>query len=90
LLFLLPSLPLAGVTAVLLFNMTMPITLWAMTKIMPGAKGFAFGLLSFGLFLGFLPKYLGFTVSSKMPLVFALLTAGSLVLMLLGLRRIIS
>ena len=26
---------------------------------MPGSKGFAFGLLTFALFLGFLPAYFG-------------------------------
>ena len=63
LLFLLPQVPVAGVAAVLLFNMTMPVTLWAVARVMPGAKGFAFGLLTFGLFLGFLPVYLGVDVS---------------------------
>jgi len=87
LLFLLPGAPLAGVVAVLLFNMTMPITLWSMAKIMPGAKGFAFGLLTFGLFLGFLPIYLGIDVSSSASWLFALLAAVSLVFLLTGLRR---
>ena len=87
LLFLLPTIPIAGVTAVLLFNMTMPITLWALAKIVPGAKGFAFGLLTFGLFLGFLPVYLSFEVSSSASWLFAVLTAMSFVLLWLGLRR---
>jgi FSR family fosmidomycin resistance protein-like MFS transporter len=86
LLFLLPQIPLAGVAAVFLFNMTMPITLWAVAKIFQGAKGFAFGLLTFGLFLGFLPVYLG--VSSNEFWLFALIALVSLVLLLAGLRRI--
>jgi len=86
LLFLIPQFPLAGVTAVLLFNMTMPITLWAMAKILPGAKGFAFGLLTFGLFLGFLPVYLGVNISSNASWLFTLLVAVSLVLLRAGLR----
>ena len=87
LLFLFPTIPIGGVTAVLLFNMTMPITLWAAAKIMPRAKGFAFGLLTFGLFLGFLPVYLGVEVSSSMSWVFTGLTVGSFILLWLGLRR---
>lgn len=86
LLFLLPQIPLAGVTAVLLFNMTMPITLWAVAKILPGAKGFAFGLLTFGLFLGFLPVYLGINISSNI-FQFTLITAVSFFLLRGGLRR---
>jgi len=87
LLFIFPTVPLAGVSAVLLFNMTMPITLWVMAKIIPGAKGFAFGLLTFGLFLGFLPVYLGVEVSSGMSWLFMLFSVMSLVLLWYGLRR---
>lgn len=87
LLFLLPAIAPAGIVAVLLFNMTMPITLWAMAKMMPGAKGFAFGLLTFGLFIGFLPVYLGVEVPPSMPWLFALLAAGSLAILWFGLRR---
>jgi len=83
-LFLFPVIPLAGVTAVLLFNMTMPITLWVLAKLLPGAKGFAFGLLTFGLFIGFLPTYLGVEILPGTPL-FALLAAGSLILLWTGL-----
>ena len=88
LLFLLPGIPLAGVSAVLLFNMTMPITLWGMAKVLPGVKGFAFGLLTFGLFIGFLPVYLGIDVSSVISWLFAALAALSLILLWAGLRRV--
>ncbi len=49
----------AGLMALLLFNMTMPITLFALSRAMSGTKGFAFGLLTFALFVGFLPSYFG-------------------------------
>ena len=87
LLFLLPKIPVAGVAAVLLFNMTMPVTLWAVARVMPGAKGFAFGLLTFGLFLGFLPVYLGVDVSRYSSWIFAVISAVSMVLLLIGLRK---
>ncbi|MDE6594079.1 MAG: hypothetical protein K2K57_13585 [Oscillospiraceae bacterium] len=47
-----------GSLAVFLFNMTMPITLRAAADIMKGKRGFSFGLLTFGLFLGYIPMYL--------------------------------
>ncbi len=49
---------LPGLLAVFLFNMTMPITLRAAADIMKGNRGFSFGLLTFGLFLGYIPMYL--------------------------------
>ena len=58
-LFLLSGRPAAGCAAVLLFNMTMPVTLRAAADRLPGATGFSFGLLTFALFLGFLPEYMG-------------------------------
>ena len=48
-----------GLAAVFLFNMTMPITLYWMVYNMPRMPGFAFGCLTFALFLGFLPGYFG-------------------------------
>jgi len=85
LLFLFPQLPGAGVPAVFLFNMTMPITLWVVARIFPGAKGFSFGLLTFALFLGFVPVHLGVVA----PLwLFAPAAVVSLVLMLVGLHRL--
>ena len=88
LLFLFPKIPALGVSAVLLFNMTMPITLWVMAKFMPGAKGFAFGLLTFALFLGFLPVYLGVAVPQNASWLFALFAAVSLVLLLAGVKKV--
>ncbi len=84
-LFLLSSSPLAGTAAVFLFNMTMPITLWSAARLL--SPGLAFGTLTFALFLGFLPAWLGWP---------ALLTGGtgyaagalcSLALLALGLKR---
>lgn len=53
--------PLFGILAIFLFNMTMPITLHIISQILPSAKGFAFGILTFALFLGYLPYYLNKT-----------------------------
>ena len=47
-----------GLAALFFFNMTMPVTLYLLICTYPEAPGFSFGLLTFGLFLGFLPSYL--------------------------------
>ena len=79
--------PLPGVAAIFLFNMTMPVTLWVMAKIFPGAKGFSFGMLTFALFLGFLPVYFGVYVPSNTYWPFTLAATVSLVLISIGLRK---
>ena len=87
LLFCFGSVPLAGVAAVFLFNMTMPITLWAAAKLLPGGRGFAFGMLTFALFLGFLPTWLGWPVLMYDGLSYSLGALASLILLVLGLKR---
>ena len=51
-------LPAAGMAAVLCFNMTMPLTLSALTGMYPGSPGAAFGMTTLALFLGTLPSVL--------------------------------
>ena len=86
-LYLLCVLPLPGTLAVFLFNMTMPVTLWAVAKVTPGAKGFAFGLLTFGLFLGFLPSWLGWPSLLSGPWSYVLCALISLLLLVPALRK---
>lgn len=50
-----------GILAILLFNMTMPITLTALSNILNKSKGFAFGLLTFALFIGAVPVFFGYS-----------------------------
>lgn len=83
LLFLFSSRALPGLMAVFLFNMTMPLTLTRAASALSGAKGMSFGLMTFGLFLGFLPVYAGFSSSST--LLYSALSILSLGLMLPGL-----
>ena len=84
--YLLSGVPVCGTIAVFLFNMTMPITLWAAARLMPGGKGFAFGLLTFALFLGYLPTALGWPSILTTPWANALAAVVSLVVLLGGLR----
>ena len=87
-LFLFSQIPLVGILTVLLFNMSMPITLWAIAKIFPGAKGFSFGMLTFALFLGFLPTYLGVPSIENNFWIFSLAAIISGGFLYLGLRRV--
>ena len=86
-LFLLPQFPFFGVLAVLFFNMTMPVTLFEITKIFPNAKGFAFGLLTFALFLGFLPVYFGYNALFNKYWYFSVSCVLSLLLILVSVRK---
>ncbi len=51
--------PWAGIVGILVFNMTMPVTLAATARLMPGQEGFAFGLTCLALFCGALPVLAG-------------------------------
>ncbi len=80
-----PDWVVTGLLGVLFFQMTMPVTLWAAARCCPGAKGFSFGLLTFGLFLGFLPILFGYRLPAN-GLVLAAGTLLSLLLLYLGRR----
>ncbi len=86
-LYLASALPLPGVLAVFLFNMTMPVTLWAAARVMPGARGFTFGLLTFALFLGCLPSFLGWPNLLAGPVQYGLVALVSLALLWIPLRK---
>ena len=83
-LFCLSGSAVPGLLALLLFNMTMPMTLFALARSMPGTKGFSFGLLTFALFLGFLPVYLGAGTIAGPGM--ALVAVASALFLLPGLR----
>ena len=85
--YLLSGYPTFGTVAVFLFNMTMPITLWGVAQILKGAKGFAFGLLTFGLYIGFLPVYMEWTVLPICGLTLAITSICSMILIIIGLRK---
>ena len=85
--FCLSDIPFCGVLALFFFNMTMPITLFALAQAMPGCKGFSFGLLTFALFLGFLPAWFGAPAIGGLTM--ALVSLVSLLLLLPGLKRLL-
>ncbi|MDE5865134.1 MAG: hypothetical protein K2H31_00825, partial [Lachnospiraceae bacterium] len=61
--YLFSSIMPVGLAALFLFNMTMPITLYWVICAFLRMPGFAFGILTFALFLGFLPKYMGIEIA---------------------------
>jgi len=89
LLFVFSGTALPGLLAVVLFNFTMPITIWLLAKVFPGAEGFSFGLFSFATFLGLLFVYFGVTLPHYTDLVLALITILLLPLLLPATRRAI-
>lgn len=77
-LYCLPGIGIAGCAAALLFQMTMPITLRQAAKDLPGMEGFAFGILTFALFLGYLPAYYGLRISPYVGAGLAILSAAGI------------
>ena len=55
---------------------------------MPAAKGFTFGLLTFALFLGFLPSWLGWPSLLTGPGAYAAVALVSLLLLWRGLKGV--
>lgn len=74
-----------GIAALFLFNITMPITLYLLYCAFPQMPGFAFGLLTFALFLGFLPKYFGLWQAGAGSLAGSMGSLLSLLILLVGL-----
>ena len=57
--YALGNVPVFGLAALLCFNMTMPLTLYALWRRFPGYPGTVFGSLTLALFVGFLPTCFG-------------------------------
>ncbi len=74
----------AGIMALFLFNMSMPITLWISAKVLSGAKGFSFGLLTFALFIGFIPVFLDYKPLVISGIGYDILTLFSTILLAIG------
>ena len=78
--------PLLAIVGALFFNLTMPITLTCLARILPGKSGFAFGLTTLALIIGALPTFTQFrTVTSRQPFLLAVILA-SVGLLYAGLR----
>lgn len=76
-----------GILAILFFNMTMPITLTALSNILYHNKGMAFGLLTLALFIGAVPVFFGYTQAIFTPIGLFLVTIISLVALCVGIKK---
>lgn len=75
-----------GIAALFLFNMTMPVTLHLLIRRCPLLPGFSFGLLTFGLFLGFLPTYFELSACQNSSIIGCIGSMLSLVLLVCGIE----
>ncbi len=73
----------AGVIAILCFNMTMPLTLTAIADLTDKKYGFAFGMTTFALAMGFIPVVFGINSWFSIPFILAC-TGVSLLLIVSG------
>lgn len=87
--FIFSTNPMAGIAAIFFFNMTMPITLWAIARIFFYCKGFSFGILTFGLFIGYLPVFLGYDGIFTSSIGYSIAALLSLLLLMRGLRKVV-
>lgn len=80
-----PSFAFLGIAGMFLFNMTMPVTLVALSDALPENPGFAFGLTCLALVVGALPMTMHLIVGLS-PWEAGILAVGSAALLLMGLR----
>ena len=81
------SSPILGIIAILFFNMTMPITLAALSNILNNNKGMAFGLLTFALFIGAFPTFFGFTKTIFTQIGLFTITIISMIILYIGIKE---
>ena len=79
--------PFFGILAILFFNMTMPITLTALSNILDNNKGIAFGLLTLALFIGGFPVYFGYNKLIFTPIGLFITTLISAIILYIGLHK---
>jgi FSR family fosmidomycin resistance protein-like MFS transporter len=78
--------PAAGIIGMFLYNLTMPVTLVAVSNLLPGKPGFSFGLTTFALMAGALPSFFNFKdFLSRSPVIFFLVVISA-VFLFSGLR----
>ena len=76
-----------GILAILLFNMTMPITLTALSNMFDRNKGMAFGMTTLALFIGAVPVLLGYRRFLFDKISLFLVTIISAILLYYGLNK---
>lgn len=73
--------PVIGIAGIFLFNVTMPVTLVAISNLLPGRPGFSFGLTTFALIVGAAPTFFKYKeIISQSVIIFCLIIISSLIL----------
>jgi FSR family fosmidomycin resistance protein-like MFS transporter len=73
--------PIAGLIGIFLFNLTMPVSLVAISNSLPGRPGFSFGLTTFAMVAGALPTFFKTkTFFSASPVILILILVSTVVL----------
>lgn len=80
------DIPYLAIIGMFLFNITMPITLVAISNILPGRPGFAFGVTCLALLIGALPAFTGLksVLGGQWSVIYIILT--SIIALYFGLR----
>lgn len=86
-LYIFSSIPICGIMATLLFNMTMPLTLWIVSDTLPNAKGTMFGLLTTALFVGYVPVIFDIKLLSS-GMDFGIISFISLILLEIAINKV--
>jgi FSR family fosmidomycin resistance protein-like MFS transporter len=78
----------AGITGLFFFNLTMPVTLVAISNVLPGRPGFSFGLTTFAILAGALPTFVHYKeLFAISPVIFTSILLSAITLYL-GLKII--
>jgi FSR family fosmidomycin resistance protein-like MFS transporter len=86
LLFYGSQIPAIGITGMFLFNLTMPVTLVAISNLLPGRPGFSFGLTTFALIAGALPTFFSYKKFLSGGPVMLILVLLSAIILFIGLK----
>jgi MFS transporter, FSR family, fosmidomycin resistance protein len=81
------NIPVLAIFGIFMFNMTMPVTLVAISNTLPGRPGFAFGLTTLALFCGTVPIFIGLKDFFNQSLIIFTLTILSAIIIYFGLRQ---
>lgn len=79
---------LAGIAGLFFFNLTMPVTLVAISNVLPGRPGFSFGLATIAILSGALPSLFHYQVIAAISPTLLIAIIGSVVTLYLGLKII--
>jgi FSR family fosmidomycin resistance protein-like MFS transporter len=78
--------PALAIVGAFCFNLTMPVTLTALSNLLPGRTGFAFGLTTLALILGVLPTYTELKNILSVHMVVLLTIVISILVLYIGLK----